>query len=251
MNLDKAIRLEYRAITSNKFAVILLFFQPIVIMICLGIAGSSSYQIPGSMTSMKVLDTHASYIFAISLIYLCAQMTMLRIVGERKMEGGTLDRELLGIKRSSHFLGKFFANALFAFVQCLLLLMVGFLFDLKIQGSGLVYFILLFVTALFGLSLGLTISVFSKTKLQAAYIVPMIVVILIIFSGILIPLDSMPITIRSISENLPLTSAADALFTVQFDRADILDIILNFMTVILWTFFILIMGLIKYSYEKG
>src|SRR5512137_2595113 len=101
MNLIKAIRLEARAVTANKFAMFILFLQPVLIMVCLRVAGESESLFPGETALRRGFDFFAPAILAISLIYICAQMTMLRIVGERKAEGGTLDRERQGIDNFS------------------------------------------------------------------------------------------------------------------------------------------------------
>jgi len=246
MNLIKAIRLEGRAVTANRFAMFILFLQPVLIMACLRIAGDS--YIPGTVT--RSFDFFAPAVLAISLIYICAQTTMLRIVGERKAEGGTLDRERLGIDNFSHFFGKFIANSFFALLQCILLLVVGRILGLEIKGFLGTFFTLLFFAALFGLALGLTVSVFAKTKLQAAYVIPLIVIILMIFGGVIIPISAMPEYIRSIVEKLPITVVFNGLTAIQNGSLTD-DINIKIFIIFIWTITLLLIGSIKYSLEKG
>jgi ABC-type multidrug transport system permease subunit len=249
MNLVKAIRLETRAVTANKFALFILFLQPVLIMVCLRIAGESESLFPGETVLRRGFDFFAPAILAISLIYICAQMTMLRIVGERKAEGGTLDRERLGIDNFSHFFGKFIANSFFAFIQCVLLLTAGLLLGLEINGSVEKFFLLLFLAALFGIALGLTVSVFAKTKLQAAYIIPLIVIVLMIFGGVIIPVSIMTEPLHSITEHLPITVVYDGLKTIQNGSST--DITSKIVIIFLWTLILLFVGFIKYSLETG
>ncbi|VVB60455.1 ABC-2 family transporter protein [uncultured archaeon] len=249
MNLIKAIRLEGRAVTANRFAMFILFLQPVLIMACLRIAGDSNFIPPGSIEPIRSFDYFAPAVLAISLIYICAQTTMLRIVGERKAEGGTLDRERLGIDNFSHFFGKFIANSFFALLQCTLLLLVGLILGLEIKGSVGIFFILLFLAALFGLALGLIVSVFAKTKLQAAYIIPLIVIILMIFGDVIIPVSAMPENIRSIAEHLPITVVYNGLTTIQNNSST--EVNSKMIIIFIWTIILLLIGIIKYSIEKG
>lgn len=249
MNLVKAIRLEGRAVIANRFAMFILFLQPVLIMECLYIAGNSDYLFPGTSVSIRPFDKFTPTILSISLIYICAQTTMLRIVGERKAEGGTLDRERLGIDNFSHFFGKFIANSFFALIQCVLLLVVGVMLGLEIKGSIGTFFILLFLAALFGLVLGLTVSVFAKTKLQAAYVIPLIVIILMIFGDVIIPVAAMPKPISSIAEQLPITVVYNGLTTIQNDPSK--DVNIKIFIIFIWTIILLLLGFIKYSMEKG
>lgn len=250
MNLIKAIRLEVRAVTANRFAMFILFLQPVLIMACLFIAGNSDNISPETGELIRAFDDFAPRVLAIALIYICAQTTMLRIVGERKAEGGTLDRERLGIDNFSHFFGKFIANSFFALLQCIILFVVGLMLGLEIKGSYGTFFILLFLAALFGLALGLTVSVFAKTKLQAAYIIPLIVIILMIFGGVTIPLSYMPENIHSIAEQLPITVVYNGLTTIRNGSST--DNVNNKIIIIsIWTIILLLIGSIKYYKEKG
>jgi ABC-2 type transport system permease protein len=218
-------------------------------MVCLRIAGESESLFPGETALKRGFDFFAPAILAISLIYICAQMTMLRIVGERKAEGGTLDRERLGIDNFSHFFGKLIANSFFAFIQCVLLLAAGLLLGLEINGSVEKFFLLLFLAALFGIALGLTVSVFAKTKLQAAYIIPLIVIVLMIFGGVIIPVSIMTEPLHSITEHLPITVVYDGLKTIQNGSST--DINMKIFIIFIWTVVLLLIGIIKYSLEKG
>jgi len=88
--------------------------------------------------------------------------------------------------------------------------------------------------------------VFAKTKLQAAYVIPLIVIILMIFGEVIIP--HMPENIHFITENLPITVVYNGLKTT---REGFSDVNIKIIIIFIWTMILLLIGIIKYSREKG
>src|SRR3989338_2419564 len=86
------------------------------------------------------------------------------------------------------YFGKLIVHSIVAFFQCFCIYIVGFiLFPVKSYAlSPAPILILFFLLALFGLSLGLTVSIFSKHKETAVQIAPYLILGLFVTSLILI-----------------------------------------------------------------
>ena len=107
----------------------------------------------------------------------------------------------------------------------------------------------LFLIGLFGLIFGLSISIFSKNKEQAIQLVPFFVLVLLLFSGILIPLDQMPTNMQLIAGNMPLTLGSQSLKMLTLDGVGFEDVRFNMLRLLLWIISIALLGLLKFRFE--
>jgi len=137
-------------------------------------------------------------------------MTMVMITGMaivRERERGTLEQLIVTpLKSSELMLGKIIPYILVGYVQMTLALMVGILvFDLPMRGSiGLLYGLTsLFIVA--SLALGILISNFAETQMQAMQMSFFVFMPSILLSGFMFPRDAMPVVIGWIGNLIPLT----------------------------------------------
>lgn len=243
----KAFKLELRCITESKVRFLSYLLIPIAITIVLGEAGSETCTWCGGYT---YFNFYASLIFATSMIFISTQLTVLRIVGERAPYG-TLDRDLLAISRPGMFLGKFLAGVPIILIQCILFWGIGKgYYNMTIEGSLYLFLLLLFMVSLVGLLLGLFFSVITKTKEQAVQLVPLAILVFLVLSGDLIPLQDMPALLRQFATNSPVTLANEGLKDIMLQGKSLQNVSSQLVKLFVWIIGLLAIGIIKFSTEK-
>jgi|SRR3989338_3636686 len=250
--LTKALKLEFNDMKERKISLLFYLLVPAIIIWI--------YYISATMTinwgdyaslNLKLYDLFASDVFSIIIIFITTQLMVLRIVGERAPYG-TLDRELIAISRIGMYFGKLFANLIFVLLQVIIIYIFGFIiFPARNYGSPIPILLFLFLIALFGLISGLTISIFSKNKEQAIQLIPFFVLILLLFSGLFVPLDQMPGNIRLIAENMPLTLGSQSLKMLTLDGVGFEDVQFKMWKLLSWIGVITLAGLVKFELERN
>jgi ABC-2 type transport system permease protein len=131
--------------------------------------------------------------------------TAVAIVRER--ERGNL--ELLintPVRTPELMVGKILPYMVIGMIQVTLILLVGsLLFDVPIRGSLVDVYVAGFVFVTTSLTLGLLISTFAGTQVQAFQITFFTFLPQILLSGFMFPFDGMPRPAQQIAEVLPLT----------------------------------------------
>jgi len=112
---------------------------------------------------------------------------------------------LTPVKRAEILTAKYITYTCILIVQDLSLVMSALAFGLYLVGSVFDLFLALFILGFNGLAIGIFISTFSKTKTQANQLFFGVFLILILLSGIFIPIDAMPIYLQVIAYALPLS----------------------------------------------
>jgi len=90
-------------------------------------------------------------------------------------------------------------------VQNISLVMAALGFGLYLVGTVIDLFLALFILGFAGLTIGIFISTLSKTKTQANQLFFATFLILILLSGIFIPIEAMPLYLQAIAYVLPLS----------------------------------------------
>src|SRR3989344_4617296 len=216
--LTRALRLEFSSMRERWLS---LFFYLLVPAIIVFIYYASTKNIInwGSYASLnlRLYDIFASGVFSIIIMFVTIQLMVLRIVGERAPYGN-LDRELIAISRSGVYFGKLFANFFLVLLQVIIIYLFGYvILSAKNYGNPTSILLILLLVGVFGLILGFVISVFSKNKEQAIQLVPFFILVLLLFSGILIPLEQMPSSMKLVAENMPLTLGQQSLQIISLD----------------------------------
>lgn len=200
--------------------------------------------------SLRLYDLFASDVFSIIITFVSVQLMILRVVGERSPYG-TLDRDLIAIPRYSMYLGKLLCYVVFILIQVIAIYVFGYiLFPARNYGNAISIIIIMFMMSLFGLLLGYAISIYSKNKEQAIQLSPFLILILLLLSGILIPIDQMSIGIETIAKNAPLTLGTQSLKMITLDGVGFEDVQSNMLKLFLWCFFIAFFSIIKFNLEK-
>lgn len=144
-------------------------------------------------------------ILGIILTMTMVMITSMAIVRER--ENGTLEQLIVTpLKSYELMLGKIIPYIFVGYVQATLALLVGIvIFDLPIRGSlGLLYGLAsLFIVA--SLTLGVLISSFAKTQMQAMQMSFFVFLPSILLSGFMFPREAMPKLFYYIGNIIPLT----------------------------------------------
>lgn len=129
---------------------------------------------------------------------------------------GLLDRTwVAGVTPSEFSLAHFLCSVLVNLVQVILTL--GFMlaaFRIQVVGSYLLLFLLTLLQGMCGTTIGLIISSVCKTQQDATQIALGIFYPNMILSGILWPLEAMPVVLRYVAYILPQTLACEAMRSV-------------------------------------
>ena len=117
--------------------------------------------------------------------------------------------------------------------------------------SSVTIILLFFLLALFGLSLGMFVSVFSKHKESAVQIAPYLVLGLFITSLILIfPGIVLSSSIKAIFMSNPLALISQSLSESMVNGVGFEDIGSNVARIIFWILGLIVISLLKFKYER-
>ena len=142
-------------------------------------------------------------------------LTTMAFVGERN--DGTLDRLFAaGVRPSEVLLGHLgaFSIILVGQVSVVIAIAVG-VFDIPVKGSLALLFILGLLLGWAAMCLGLFLSTKAKSEFQAMQLVMPILFPVLLLSGILWPVEALPIILREISMILPTTWASEAFRSIM------------------------------------
>ncbi len=143
-------------------------------------------------------------VMALILLLICAMMTSISIVREK--ERGTMEILLVSpIKPINIIIAKMIPYFFLSIINLTTVLLLSvFVLDVPIAGSllQLVLFSLLYIVV--GLALGLLISTLAATQVSAMLISGMVLMMPVIwFSGMMFPIENMPIPLQYLSTLLP------------------------------------------------
>ena len=161
---------------------------------------------------MKSAYNFVPAIMGMLLMLICAMMTSISIVKEK--EKGTMEVLLVSpVKPIMIIVAKVVPYLMVAFgILAVILLMSRFILGIPIQG-GLTWIILISVIyILLALSLGMLISNVAKTQFVALIMsVMMLLMPIVMLSGMLFPVESMPLPLQWISAVVPTRYYIDAM----------------------------------------
>lgn len=162
-----------------------------------------------------------------AMVVMMALMTGLPHAISYEKDMGTLDGMLVApINRLSIILGKTLAQTARGMIQGIILLILAvLLFNVKIYGSILLVFLLLFLIVFSFTGLGITITSFTKNEQTASMIMMTLMFPMMFFSGVFFPIQQMPPFMQGLAKALPLTYGTDALRNVMVLGASITEIL--------------------------
>ncbi|MBK5112861.1 MAG: ABC transporter permease [Candidatus Heimdallarchaeota archaeon] len=159
-------------------------------------------------------------ILPFAVFFMSFILSIISLISERK--AGTLDLLLLSPYRKVNImLGYLIPLSVVSVIQAsILLILTIFAFNVPVIGGAGAYFAIYFMLLLMGMCgmvLGFLLSTFAKTELQAIQFIPMVTFTMLLLSGILVPLETLPNWLLPISYILPLTHGAEYLRTVMIE----------------------------------
>ena len=163
------------------------------------LTGYEEFTIPEGYSfrfNYNITLTLSFIVFGVSMV-----LTILVVVQEKPVA-----RLLLTpVKRSEILISKYLTYTLILIIQVILLIISTLVCRLYLAGSILDLFIALFTIGFTGLSMGIFISTQSKTKTEANQLFFAVFIVILLLSGIFIPIDAMPIYLQVIAYILPLS----------------------------------------------
>ena len=142
-------------------------------------------------------------------------LTTMAFVGERN--DGTLDRLFAaGVKPVEVLVGHLGAYSVILVGQVSVVIAIAVaVFDIPVKGSLLLLFLLGLLLGWAAMCLGLLLSTKAKSEFQAMQLVMPIMFPVLLLSGILWPVEALPIVLSEISMVLPTTWAAEAFRSIM------------------------------------
>ena len=153
---------------------------------------------------MKSAYNFVPAIMGMLLMLVCAMMTSISIVREK--ERGTMEVLLVSpVKPLMIIISKVIPYLVLAFfILTCILLMARFVLDVPLQGSIIWIYLLSTIYIILALSLGLLISNIAQTQLVALLMSAMVLLVpIIMLSGMIYPIESMPPILQWISSIVP------------------------------------------------
>ena len=112
---------------------------------------------------------------------------------------------LTPVKRIEILMAKYITYISILTVQNITLVIAALSFGLYLVGTVIDLFLALFTLGFAGLAIGVFISTLSKTKTQANQLFFATFLVLVLLSGIFIPIEAMPLYLQAIAYVLPLS----------------------------------------------
>lgn len=153
----------------------------------------------------------------IGLGVMMSGLTALGAALAREREIGTLDGLLMApISRVSIILGKTVAQTLRNLLQgSLIIILAVFVFGVHLRGNPFLIAAILVLGTLSFLGIGIMATTIAKEQESAQYILGFLQFPMMFLSGVLFPIEQMPLPLQYVSKVLPLTYAVDALRKVM------------------------------------
>ena len=206
------------------------------------VAGNSSSRVNQKLLYNPQMRSAYNFVPAIMgmlLMLVCAMMTSISIVREK--ERGTMEVLLVSpVRPLLIIVAKAVPYLLLAFVILTTILLMGrYVLGVPLSGSVFWIFVISVIYILLALSLGLLISNIAQSQLVALLLSAMVLLMpVIMLSGMLFPIESMPQILQWISVVIPPRYYIDAMRKLMIMGVGITDVlndvvILSAMTVVL------------------
>lgn len=192
-------------------------------------------------------------IMGMIFILICAIMTSVSIVSEK--ENGTMDLLLVSpVKAGTVILGKLIPYFLLSCVILLVMLVIAYtVLGLPVSSSGIVNVAaisLLYIVL--SLSIGLLVSAVVRTQLSAlivsavAFMLPVIML-----SGMIFPIDNMPVILQWISGMIPARWYTEAMRKLMIQQLDLGYVWKDIVILLSMTAVILVIALRKFNTRRS
>src|SRR5262249_51212641 len=148
----------------------------------------------------------------------------------REKEQATFEQLLVTpISRLAFIAGKMIPNGVIAGLDFIVVSLVAhFVFGLPFRGSLPVIGLLALVFILALLALGALISTISQTQLQASFMGAFLLVLSVLMSGFVFPIEAIPHWLQPVAWSIPMTYFVEAIRALTLKGASLGDQLSNF-----------------------
>jgi len=172
----------------------------------------------------------------------------------REKEQFTLEQIIVSpISKTQFIIGKITPYLLISFFEFYFILTIGWLiFDIPLPASAHGYLLMLalvYVGAM--ISMGLLISMVSQTQEQAIFLAIFIIILSILLSGFIFPIEAMPSFIQPISYLLPFTYFVEIIRGVLIKETLFVDLAMDYVALLGFTLFFTILSIIRFRKYLG
>lgn len=159
--------------------------------------------------------------FAFFFVFLLTVVSFLR-----ERTAGTLERIMVTpANRAELLLGYMIGFGIFALLQSLAILVVAvFILRINYEGNLFLIFVTTGILSLGAVNLGIFLSTFARTELQAVQFIPVVIVPQGLLSGVIWPIDTLPQWLEGVARTLPLTYANSALRNIMLKGEGMSDV---------------------------
>ncbi len=188
--------------------------------------------------------------FAFFFVFLLTAVSFLR-----ERTAGTLERLMVTpTTRAELVLGYVAGFGVFAVLQAVVILLVT-VFVLQVEYAGNLALVLLLVVAVTvgAANLGIFLSTFARTELQAVQFIPIVIVPQGLLSGVIWSIDTFPRWLQGVAHILPLTYSNEALRDVMIRGRGLLDagVGLNFLALVGFAAFFVVIASMTLRRQVG
>lgn len=171
-------------------------------------------------------------VIGVIIMQIALILTGISVVREREKK--TLEQLFVTpMSRSAFVIGKITPYIVIALADFYLILAAGWvLFDLPSPTSHGLLFVLALIYVAVMISLGLLISLISKTQQQAMFIAIFIIVPSMLLSGFIFPLDAIPSSVKPISYAIPFTYFVEIIRGLLIKQTIFIDLLPAFVALI-------------------
>jgi ABC-2 type transport system permease protein len=166
-------------------------------------------------TDLKSLDYFAPVLIGFFAFFLIFLLTCVSFLRERTL--GTMERLAASpVTRGEIVVGYMLGFGLFALVQsAIIVLFTAYVLQVHYSGNLAWVFLVTLILAIGAVNLGIFLSSFARTELQAVQFIPLVIVPQGLLSGLLWPVTAMPDWLQVVARALPLTYANEALTNIM------------------------------------
>ncbi|MDE6684353.1 MAG: ABC transporter permease [Duncaniella sp.] len=186
-------------------------------------------------------------IMGMIFILICAIMTSVSIVREK--ENGTMDLLLVSpVKPATIILGKLIPYFLLSCIILAIMLVISYtVLGLPLSASILDVVILSLLYIVLSLSFGLLVSTIADTQLTALIVSAMMLMVpVIMLSGMIFPIDNMPVVLQWISGIIPARWYIDAMRKLMIQQLGIGYVMEDVLILLLMTTALLALAIKKF-----
>jgi len=182
----------------------------------------------------ETIDSQAPPLVGFYAFFFVFLLTTVSFLRERT--AGTLERLMVTpVTRAELVLGYVVGFGIFAVLQAALILVVT-IYVLQVEHTGSLAVVLLLVVTVTvaAANLGIFLSTFARTELQAVQFIPIVIVPQGLLSSVIWPIDTLPRWLQGVAHLLPLTYSNEALRNVMIRGEGLLDagVAVNFLVLL-------------------